>query len=156
MDDSKVCTKIQRLPAARLPGAFGLLVGWASRRLESCARKAVRGAQGQRWTARSWSGHRGQCKATVFQAQHISSKMDLNGRTDDTLMGSHFFTLRASACSHCRPGKTIYGEIALLWSTCSMASLGPRWSARPVAISAPASTPLTSCRCRFPWTAPCT
>lgn len=67
VDDSKVCTKIQRLPAARLPGAFGLPVGWASRGLESCAWEAVRGAQGQWWSARSWSGHRGQCQTTFFQ-----------------------------------------------------------------------------------------
>lgn len=46
VDNSKVCTEIQWLPAARLPGALGISLGWASWRLESRARETIRGAQG--------------------------------------------------------------------------------------------------------------
>lgn len=65
VDDSKVRTKIQRLPAARFPGASRLPVGRPSWRLEPCAREALRGTERQWWTTRPSSGHRGQCQTPI-------------------------------------------------------------------------------------------
>lgn len=55
-----------------------------------------------------------------------------------------------------RRGRTTCGGTAPLWWTSSTASSSPRWSARLADTSVPASTPLTSCPCRSPWTAQCT
>lgn len=62
VDDSKVCTEIQWLPAARLSRATGVLIGWSPWGPESGPREALCGAEGQRWTARRRSGHWGQCQ----------------------------------------------------------------------------------------------
>lgn len=63
VDNSKVRAQIQWLPAAGLARAAGILVGWAPWGPESGPWEALRGAEGQRWTARCRSGHRGQCRA---------------------------------------------------------------------------------------------
>lgn len=63
VDDSKVCTEIQWLPAAGLSRTAGILVGRVAWGPESGPREALCGAEGQRWTARCRSGYWGQCQA---------------------------------------------------------------------------------------------
>ena len=60
VDDSKIRSAIQRLPAAGLPGAAGLPARRPPRGPEPRAREALRGAEGQRLTARLRGGLRGQ------------------------------------------------------------------------------------------------